>query len=341
LRIASELGDANLFGDFNMQVNNRREHRRNSSSTYSICWQRQLGEMASAEVQSVDLSNLGIRINCPVELNPGTTVFIECQGTQTRGYCTVRHCTRLGETYSIGLEFDQETRTTLPGSNSTIHDIDYYEFLQISPKAEGPTIQRIYRFMASRFHPDNPVTGDPEKFLVLKHAYEVLSDPVRRAEYDATREARETRPNPIFEMSEFVNGIEGEVNRRLGVMSLLYATRRANPENPRVSLYDLEKRMGWPREYLDFTTWYLRSMQYITREDNSDFALTALGVDYVESNYTKIPILNKLLNCGARTTTSAASRDERRYADSSPELLLSPVAPVAADAGHRPCEETY
>jgi hypothetical protein len=35
----------------------------------------------------------------------------------------------------------------------------------------------------------------------------------------------------------------------------------------------------------------------ITREDNSDFTLT-LGVDYVESNYSKIPVLNRLLNAG-------------------------------------------
>ena len=319
-----------------MQVNNRREVRRNSIATYSICWQEQLGLMKSAEVQGLDVSNSGIRIDCQVELAPGTAVFIECRETQGRGYCTVRHCTALGATYSIGLEFDEETRTTLPVSNGNGHDIDYYEFLQISPKAEGPTIQRIYRFMAGRFHPDNPVTGDPEKFLVLKHAYEILSDPARRAEYDAIRETRETRPNPIFEMSEFVNGIEGEVNRRLGVLSLLYTTRRSNPEDPKVSLYDLEKRMRWPREYLDFTTWYLRSMQYITREDNSDFALTALGVDYVESNYTKIPMLNKLLNSSARTTTSAAARDGRKYPDSSPELLLNPVAPVVDGADHRP-----
>jgi hypothetical protein len=306
---------------------------------YSTCWQEQ-GQMKSAEVQGLDISNSEIRINCPVEIAYGTRVFIECRETQARGYGTVRHSTPLGSTYSIALEFDDETRTNVGASNGASHDIDYYEFLQISPKAEGSTIQRIYRFMASRFHPDNPVTGDLEKFLVLKDAYEVLSDPARRAEYDAKREKGETRPNPIFAMSEFVNGIEGELNRRLGVLSLLYATRRANPENPSVSLYDLEKRMGWPREYLDFTTWYLRSMNYITREDNSDFALTAFGVDYVESNYTKIPMLNKLLNSDARTTTSPASPDQHSYADSSPGLPFNALAPIADAAAARPDGET-
>jgi hypothetical protein len=213
--------------------------------------------------------------------------------------------------------------------------VDHYEFLQISPRAEVATIQRIYRFMASRFHPDNPTTGDPEKFLRLKHAYEVLSDRERRAEYDAKRDNREVSTNPIFEMSEFVNGIGGEINRRLGVLSLLYTRRRTNPEDPRISLHDLEKRMGWPREYLDFTMWYLRSMKYITREDNSDFALTATGVDYVEKNSTKIPILNKLLNSGAQTATSAArpAPDERPNSLGK-VLIMQPVQPSLEAGSH-------
>ena len=65
-------------------------------------------------------------------------------------------------------------------------NLDYYEFLQISPNAEPNTVSRVYRFLAARFHPDIPETGDAEKFVLLKQAYDVLSDPERRAEYDAT-----------------------------------------------------------------------------------------------------------------------------------------------------------
>ena len=50
--------------------------------------------------------------------------------------------------------------------------MDYYEFLQISPNAEAETIHRVYRFLAARFHPDNPETSDPEKFAMLRHASE-------------------------------------------------------------------------------------------------------------------------------------------------------------------------
>jgi curved DNA-binding protein len=176
--------------------------------------------------------------------------------------------------------------------------IEYYEFLQINPKAEQATIQRVYRFLAGRFHPDNPETGDPEKFLLLNRAYDVLSNPALRAEYDASLGTGESKPSPAFRSVDFMDGVEGEVNRRLAVLSLLYHRCRANADDPRVSLQELETLMGFPREYLDFTTWYLRKKNFITKEDNSDFALTVLGVDFVESNYSKVPMLERLLHPG-------------------------------------------
>jgi curved DNA-binding protein len=176
--------------------------------------------------------------------------------------------------------------------------MEYYEFLQINPKAEQATIQRVYRFLAGRFHPDNPETGDPEKFLLLNRAYDVLSNPTLRAEYDASLETSEPKPAPVFQSVDFMDGVDGEVNRRLAVLSLLYHRCRANANDPRVSLQELETLMGFPREYLDFTTWYLRKKNFITKEDNSDFSLTVLGVDFVESNYSKVPMLERLLNPG-------------------------------------------
>jgi hypothetical protein len=217
-------------------------------------------------------------------------------------YTIVRHCTRRDTNYIIGLELTVEAkRPILPEDN-----IDYYEFLQISPRAESETINRIYRFLAGRFHPDNPDTGDPEKFLLLQRAFEVLRDPERRTTYNVTRQRREPQPIPVFASVDFMDGVEGELNRRMAVLSLLYNKRRKSPHKPSVSLSDLEMHMAFPREYLDFTTWYLRNKKYITVEDNSDFALTALGVDYVEANASKIPILDKLLKSDARTSAGSA-----------------------------------
>ena len=64
--------------------------------------------------------------------------------------------------------------------------------------------------------------------------------------------------------------------------------------------------MGFPRDYLDFTTWYLQKKGYITRADNSDFTLTAAGVDFVETQRMNIPVLNRLLTSGTKPASASA-----------------------------------
>ena len=88
--------------------------------------------------------------------------------------------------------------------------IDFYELMQISPNAELDTIQRVYRMLVVRYHPDNPHTGDVDKFLLLKQAYETLCDPQGRALYDLQYGNRVIEPLPVFELKEFTLGMEGE-----------------------------------------------------------------------------------------------------------------------------------
>lgn len=173
--------------------------------------------------------------------------------------------------------------------------IDHYEVLQISPQANSDTIHRVYRYLAGRLHPDNPESGDAEMFRKVKTAYDVLSDPVTRSAYDATRQFEAP---PLSTTIDFMDSIEGELNRRLAVLAVLYFRRRTNPHEPEVSLSEIERRMGFPRDYLDFTTWYLVKRGYITRADNSDFTLTADGVDFIEAQRSSLPVLNKLLTDG-------------------------------------------
>ena len=199
---------------------------------------------------------------------------------------------------------------------------DYYEFLQISPNAEPDTIHRVYRFLAVRLHPDNPETGDVEKFFVLKQAYDILSDPARRAAYDAARNSETPSPTPLSTTVDFMDNMEGELNRRLGVLALLYIQRRTNPYSPEVSLFEVERRMGFPRDYLEFTTWYLRNKGYITRADNSDFTLTAEGVDFVESQRVNIPVLNKLLTVGSGPTATDRVTGDRTLNPSSNPIIV-------------------
>jgi curved DNA-binding protein len=194
-----------------------------------------------------------------------------------------------------------------------VENPDYYEFLQISPSAEADTIHRVYRFLATRFHPDNRETGDIERFFLLKQAYEVLSDTASRAAYDETR--RTSQPEPLSAWIDFMDNMEGELNRRLAVLTVLYFQRRTNPNKPEVSFRDIESRLGFPRDYLVFTAWYLRTKGYITRADNSEFTITADGVDFVETQRMNIPVLEKLLTTGDRSSSTGEAAQGAMTAD--------------------------
>jgi hypothetical protein len=108
------------------------------------------------------------------------------------------------------------------------------------------------------------------------------------------------------------------------VLAVLYYRRRSNPFDPRVSLAEIEKRMGFPRDYLDFTTWYLTKKGYIVRADNSDFSLTAEGVDFIETQRVKIPVLNKLLTTGNVACSVDADEDIMRLEQSATAMVVLP-----------------
>ena len=179
---------------------------------------------------------------------------------------------------------------------------DYYEFLEISPQATQETIHRVYRFLAARYHPDHAATGNLEKFTQLTCAYKVLSDPAQRAEYNAQRAMRQaTFQHPMSTTVDFMDQVQGDLNRRLAVLAILYYRRRMYPDTPEVTLTEIEDRMGFPRDYLEFTTWYLTKKRYITKADNAEFTLTVDGVDFIETQRTSVPLLDRLLTTGNQT----------------------------------------
>ncbi|SNC58572.1 molecular chaperone DnaJ [Sodalis endosymbiont of Henestaris halophilus] len=63
---------------------------------------------------------------------------------------------------------------------------DYYEILGVSRNAEELEIKKAYKRLAMKFHPDrNPGNTEAEaKFKEIKEAYEVLTDPQKRAAYE-------------------------------------------------------------------------------------------------------------------------------------------------------------
>ena len=65
---------------------------------------------------------------------------------------------------------------------------NYYEILEISEKASPEVIERVYKLLAKKYHPDlnpeNPKAAE-ERFKKISEAYDVLSNETKRKEYDA------------------------------------------------------------------------------------------------------------------------------------------------------------
>lgn len=164
-------------------------------------------------------------------------------------------------------------------------DADYYEVLQVSDAAEPETINRVYRIFAQRYHPDNRETGNEVRFREITEAYQVLSNPEKRAAYDATNEKRrKDRWRVVAEGAESENNFELEQIVRLTVLEALYTQRRLDPQHPGIYMRDLERMIGRPREHLEFTIWFLSQKKLINMDD-ARMALTADGAEYLEDSY--------------------------------------------------------
>ena len=65
---------------------------------------------------------------------------------------------------------------------------DYYKILAVDPTADEKAIKVAYRKLARKYHPDvSKEAGAEDKFKEASEAYEVLSSPEKRAEYDDLR----------------------------------------------------------------------------------------------------------------------------------------------------------
>lgn len=72
---------------------------------------------------------------------------------------------------------------------------DYYEVLGVSKSASDDEIKKAYRKLSKQYHPDiNQDAGAEDKFKEIAEAYEVLSDPQKKAGYDQYGHAS-TDPN--------------------------------------------------------------------------------------------------------------------------------------------------
>lgn len=160
---------------------------------------------------------------------------------------------------------------------------DYYEDLQLSSNADSETIERVYRVLAKRFHPDNQTAGNADRFNQISEAYRILRDPESRAAYDVQYDRRRQESLEILEEASAGDGFEDDERIYKGILSLLFISRRRDVDKGGIGEMEIERFLNCPAEHLKFHLWYLRQKGWIERTDTGLLAITADGVDKVLS----------------------------------------------------------
>jgi hypothetical protein len=284
----------------------RRQNRTNGKAEQSlkVTIPRPQGGTEEIAARLVDSSATGMGIETRVPLKVGASVGITSaetvHGRIGAHKARVRWCEPAKEgLFRSGLHFDdsaeEESRKDKEETLESEAPPDYYEVLQLSPRADADAIHRVFRVLAQRYHPDNRESGNEDAFRDVMSAYEVLSDPERRAAFDAKRiENNKTRWR-IFNQPQAAVGMEAEKSKRRGILSLLYLKRVGDPHQPLMGLHEFEELLDCPREQLEFTLWYLKESGLILRFDNGRYGITIKGVDHAEESGSERPIGSKML----------------------------------------------
>ena len=133
--------------------------------------------------------------------------------------------------------------------------LDYYGILQVHPRAEREVIDAAYRKLASKYHPDvSQISDAEERMKQINTAYEVLSDPDKRAAYDAARGMAPPPGTPpdATTMSQNASKARRTLLIVAGIMLLAFVAFRFGP-----SFMLLAARLVVPLVVISLVVWLL------------------------------------------------------------------------------------
>ena len=198
--------------------------------------------------------------------------------------------------------------------------IDYYELLQVSSNADTDTIDRVFRHLAKKLHPDNKESADPERFRLIVEAHRTISDPETRAGYDVKYQEYWNSKWKLASEATDGSAYGGDREIRESLLSMLYVQRRRNMKKPGLGDYEMARLLCKPHEMVEFHVWYLKAKGWVERLDSGQLAISALGVDEVEKRRLRHRD-DHLLTAGGVASEGAEGRAE---SSDTPDLLVSP-----------------
>ena len=243
----------------------------------------------TADLLDSGASGIGTLLATPLAAEATILAHGRFPGARATGGLRVRvvWCREQGNSkFRAGLEFFPEAQTSSGeqhnGATIDPEDLDCYETLQLSPNADRETVDRVYRILAQRYHPDNSETGNSDVFVRLSKAHRILSNPEARAGYDARHHSMKQSRWKILDPATAPTRPAAENQKRQSILSLLYNWALQDPERAGPSIRTLEELLGAPFEHFAAALWYLKGKNYICRGDNGRYSITVQGFDEAE-----------------------------------------------------------
>ena len=162
--------------------------------------------------------------------------------------------------------------------------VDYYELLQLSPNADTDTVERVFRHLAKKCHPDHPEFADSNLFHQIVEAHRTLADPELRAAYDIKHQDYWNSKWKLASDASDGTALADDQATRERLLSLLYVQRRRNMKNPGMGDHEMARLLSIPIELAEFHIWYLKDKEWVERLETGHLAITALGVDKAEQS---------------------------------------------------------
>jgi len=194
---------------------------------------------------------------------------------------------------------------------------DYYDVLGVDRGASDSDIKAAYRKLALKYHPDRVAEDKKaeasERFKEISEAYRVLSDPEKRAGYDARYESGRKNQWSSF-LQAPMSGVDEDRRTQQWILSLLFRLRRRGASDPGMGGIELERYLELSEGQIDFHLWYMKEKGWIGKIESGKYAITVEGVDWI-SEKDQILRKDRLIEEGKKSDRPEDSSEPSEEAD--------------------------
>jgi hypothetical protein len=259
-------------GPANGGIERRKYRRERADSAVELIWKED-GRRRFECARSFDCSPTGVGVASPQPIDVSTYLILRAPGIGIVALSQVRNCIWSRTQYHLGIQFMEKAAAQPPNPGA---EPDHHILLRAGVAGDAEGLDRLYRSLAFRYHPDNRETGNSEIFLRIKEAYRILSpSQAYRSDLGTAKPAKTIGAQM---------GLRELKDKRVAVLELLFQKRVNDYRNAFVSPVELQSHTGMEADEVGFILWYLREKGAVTLSDNSpDHMITAAGVDILES----------------------------------------------------------